>query len=106
MSIPFSFHSDIFVATCPADSLFLAEADAICEKWDPERMVKRHEKAENTLWNNRVYTAPMLLDDLEVYQGTGGHVVSVEIGELGIGWWGDLRDDRFVVPLLTLADLD
>jgi hypothetical protein len=64
----------------------LAEADAICEKWDTKKMAKRDEQAETTLWNNRVYTAPRLLEDPTVFHGTGGHVVSIGVGRWGWGW--------------------
>ena len=62
----------------------LAEADAICDKWDTNKFGKRDEEAEPALWNNRVYTAPMLLDDPAVFYGAEGRLVSVEVG--GWGW--------------------
>ena len=70
--------------SCPAHMLALAEADAICEKWDAKKMAKRDEKEETQLWNNRVFTAPMLLEDPEVFHGTRGHLVFCRCG--GRGW--------------------
>ena len=67
-----------------------AEADAITEKWDTEKMAKRDELAETILWNNRVFTAPRLLEDHEVFHGTGGHVVSIGVG-VGSGWGWSAR---------------
>ena len=103
MSDPFvRFTLTFVVAFCPAH-ICRGEADAICEKWDTKKMAKRDEQAETTLWNNRVYTAPMLLQEPKDMHGTGGHVVSIGVGGgVGVG----LRDDRFVDPLLTWADLD
>ena len=42
---------------------YWAEADAICQKWDPEVMAQRDAEVEEELWNNRLFTAPRLLDD-------------------------------------------
>ena len=65
-----------------------AEADAIVEKWDTQKLAKRDERAETVLWNNRVYTAPMLREDPEVFYGPGGHAVSIGVGVRGgeSGW--------------------
>ena len=70
--------------SCPADMVALAEADAICEKWDTKKMARRDEKAETALWNSRLFTAPLLLEDPDVFYGTEGHLVSVDVG--GWGW--------------------
>ena len=82
----FRFTLTFVVADCPADLVPLAEADAICEKWDTQKMGKRDERAELTLWNNRVYTAPMLLEDPNIFHSTGGHVVYIGVGGWGWGW--------------------
>ena len=86
MPVILSFHVDTCCCIFPADMVALAEADAICEKWDTKKMAKRDEQAETTLWNNRVYTAPRLLEDPTVFHGTGGHVVSIGVGRWGWGW--------------------
>ena len=42
---------------------YSAEADAICQKWEPEVMSQRDAEVERDLWNTRLFTAPLLLDD-------------------------------------------
>ena len=68
----------------------VTEADARCEVWDTNKMAKKAAAAENALWNSRLYTAPKLLQDPDVFDSLRGHWVSVEAGRLGVG----LRDDR------------
>ena len=61
----------------------MAQADAVCEKWDLVRMTKKDDARESALWNSRMYTAPRLLDDPDVYYQSGGRSVSLHVGSSG-----------------------
>ena len=55
-------------------------------------MAKKDDEAEAALWNSRMYTAPLLLEDPKVYVGEGGDLVSPDVWEFGfasgmtVGW--------------------
>ena len=44
-----------------------AKADTICERWDLNKMSKKDDEAEAALWNARMYTAPVLLENPTVW---------------------------------------
>ena len=46
----------------------------------PEQDGKKDERAEKLLWCTRMYTAPMLLEDEEIYWGEGGDLRSPDVG--------------------------
>ena len=70
-------------------------------------MAKKDDEAEAALWNSRMYTAPLLLEDPKVYLGQGGDLVSPDVWEFGfasgmtVGWivpigWGEVRVGWYV----------
>ena len=65
----------------PTDS---AEADTRCEKWDIDKMTKKDSAAEEALWNSRMFTAPRLLENPEVWNLEGGDLSSPDVGRLGL----------------------
>ena len=47
--------------------------------WDTNKMANK-DKAEMKLWNSRMFTAPMLLEDPKIYWGEGGDLSSPDVG--------------------------
>ena len=74
-----SFHIHALSAR-PTDS---AEADTICEKWDMDKMTKKDSAAEEELWNSRMFTAPRLLENPEVWNLEGSDLISPDVGSSG-----------------------